>query len=46
MIPAEVAEVIEGLIVASRYGTFDEDEGDVELVDRARAILARYRRAA
>jgi hypothetical protein len=37
----EVVTLIEDLTAAIPYGTFDENEGDRELVMRARAMLAR-----
>jgi len=42
----ELLDLIEELVGWLRVGTFDEEDGERELRDRARELLARYRRAA
>jgi hypothetical protein len=42
---AELLDVIEQLADWLRVGTFDEAEGEREVRDRAKALVARYRRA-
>ena len=41
----ELLEVIEGMLEFSRAGTFDEEDGEREVVERAQTILRRYRAA-
>ena len=41
----EVLALIEELIRWLRVGTFDEQDGEREVRDRAQALLERYRRA-
>lgn len=43
---AELLDLIEQLVDWLRVSTFDELDGEREVAERAKALLARYRRAA
>ena len=41
----ELLDVIESLLAFNRVPTFDEVDGEREVIDRARGVVGRYRQA-
>jgi hypothetical protein len=40
----ELVDALEGMIAFSRAATFDEADGELEACERAKAMVARYKR--